>query len=66
MSSYTRHSILPGEQDPDTLQNGIELFKQKGEPISDFQVIGDHLILGMQSKGMREIVVGASLLYRSR
>jgi len=58
--------LLPGEPDPDLLQNGIELFKQKGEPISDFQIMGDYLIIAMQSKGMREISVGASLLYRSR
>jgi len=29
------------------LQNGIEIFKQKGESISDFYVKGDILFLAM-------------------
>jgi len=30
------------------LKNGIELFKHKGEAITDFQVKGDTLVLAMQ------------------
>ena len=59
-------SIEHNQMEEDTLRNGIELFKQKGEPITDFQVKGDTLVLAIQSKGMREINIGASLNYRNR
>ena len=67
MSIITLNSIsntLP--TDPDLLANGIEIFRQKGEAISDFCLKGDILAIALLSKGMREINISCSLLFRHR
>lgn len=50
----------------DLQQNGIELFKQKGDSVTDFCVKGDMLALTLQAKGIREIKITCSLMFRTR
>jgi hypothetical protein len=45
---------------------GIEIFRQRGEPLADFFVKDDTLGIALSSKGMREIAVSSALLFRNR
>jgi len=48
------------------LINGIELFRYKNETVADFCIKGDSLIVAVQTKGIREISITCSLLFRNR
>jgi hypothetical protein len=50
-------------------QNGVELFKQRGEQITDFcfdPLSKDMVTLGMMNSGVREFSVLHTILYRQR
>ena len=61
------HDQIESNDEPQVqFGNGMELFRQKGEPITDFCIKGDTLAIALQSKGMREISISSSLMFRNR
>lgn len=63
---HLSHTRLGCDHVEEILDSGIELFRQRGEPVADICVQGDMIAIALHGKGMREVNITCSLLFRNR